>query len=133
MDCLQNITCWLPENPYKIYEKNMKIPCKIDTRKSEAKSVKKERKWSPKGSQNPLKIEKIRKKTRSENRCEKRALPRGRGVTPRVCAEYAGGPKGNLISTRFPSEKQQERKQPAGNLSENKLNELRRKTVGKNR
>ena len=34
---------------------------------------------------------------------------------------------------KIPSEKQQERKQSAENLSEDKLNELRRKTIGEKR
>ena len=34
----------------------MKNQCKTDARKSDAKIMKNERKWSPKGSQNPSKI-----------------------------------------------------------------------------
>ena len=60
--------------------KSMTNQCKIDARKSDAKMMENERKWSPNGSQNPLKINKTRKKTRSENRCEKRtALRRSPG------------------------------------------------------
>ena len=40
----------------------MKNPYKIDARKRYAKMMKNERKWSPNGSQNPLKINKIEKK-----------------------------------------------------------------------
>ena len=40
----------------------MKNRYKIDTRKSDAQMMKKERKWRPNGSQNPLKSIKIEKK-----------------------------------------------------------------------
>ena len=66
MDCLHQITCWLPENPSKTIQKSMKNQCKIDARKSDAKMMKKERKWSPNGSQNPLKIHKNREKRGSQ-------------------------------------------------------------------
>ena len=48
----------------------MKNPCKIDARKSDAKSMKNERKWSPKGSQNPLKIEKSEVKNEVQKRSD---------------------------------------------------------------
>ena len=81
-----------------------------------------EPKWEPKSiknRENPEKNE-VRKSMR-----KKSAHPGLRGICRQAQRQ--------LISTRFPSEKQQERKQPAENLSENKLNELRRKTIGKNR
>ena len=40
----------------------MKNQCKIGARKSDVKMMENERKWSPNGSQNPLKIEKIDKR-----------------------------------------------------------------------
>ena len=46
----------------KTIPKSMKNPCKIDARKSDAKIMKNERKWTPNGSQNPLKVKKIGKK-----------------------------------------------------------------------
>ena len=54
----------------------MKNLCKIDARKSDAQIMENERKWTPKGSQNPIKIKKNLEKTRSDNRCEKRSETR---------------------------------------------------------
>ena len=45
---------------------------------------------------------------------------------PTTQARGARRPKDNLNSRRFPSEKQQERKQPAGNLSAEAKQILRR-------
>ena len=47
------------ENRWKNIQKSMKNPCRIDARKSDTKIMKNERKWSPNGSRNPPKIEKI--------------------------------------------------------------------------
>ena len=56
----------------------MKNRGKIDARKSDGKIMKKERKWTPNGSQNPLKIEKICKKTRSKKQGVFETPPHGK-------------------------------------------------------
>ena len=78
-----------------------------------------EPKWSPKGSQKPLKINKKRgPKIDAKNDGIFRALARRR--------VKAVGPIDNLSSTRLPTENQQKRTYSEENLSEHNLNSLRR-------
>ena len=102
----------------------MKNRYEIDAGKRYAKQWQNERKWSPNGSQNPLKINKNPFNNEVRKSMSFWGTPRAR-TGPRRRAQRQ--PNINKI----PSEKQQERKQSAENLSEDKLNELRRKTVGK--
>ena len=56
----RNLYAKMMKNLWKTIQKSMKNPCKIDARKSYANIMKNERKWSPIGSQNPLKNNKYR-------------------------------------------------------------------------
>ena len=94
----------------------MENQCKIDARKSDAKMMKKERKWSPNGSQNPVKIEKSAIKNEVQKIMKKRetsiknrpppgaALGNLQGREPPEKKPKEGKPsrKGNLLS-REPS------------------------------
>ena len=94
----------------------MKNQCKIDARKSDAKIMKNERKWSPKGSQNPCKIEKNRYKNevqkimkKTETSIKNRRPPnpalgnlQGRDPPEKQTKEGKPSRKGNLLS-REPS------------------------------